>query len=129
MIGIFLQVLRSKDMNMPEDKVIEEREPIEESQEENDSERDYESEAKEMGWRPQAQYKGDPEKWVDAQEFVERGEHILPILKANTNKLRSELLTRDQEVAKLRASMDESDKAIRVLRKHYDENNERELEK
>lgn len=114
-------------MNMPEDKVIEEQEPIEESQEENDSERDYESEAKEMGWRPQEQYKGDPEKWVDAQEFVERGEHILPILKANTNKLRSELLTRDQEVAKLRASVEASDKAIRVLRKHYEENQEREL--
>lgn len=90
--------------------------------------RDYENEAREMGWQPQEKYKGDPGKWVDAQEFVERGEHILPILKANTNKLRSELLTRDQELAKLRTSVEASDKAIKAMRKHYQESQQRERE-
>lgn len=94
--------------------------------EQQQDERNYEDEASEMGWRPQDQFKGDPDKWVDAKEFVERGEHILPILKANTNKLRAELLTRDQELAKLRASVEASDKAIKVMRKHYQETQARE---
>ena len=34
----------------------------------------YESTAREMGWRPKEEWEGDPEKWRDAKEFVERGE-------------------------------------------------------
>jgi len=26
------------------------------------------------GWRPKEEYQGDPEKWVDAAEFLRRGE-------------------------------------------------------
>lgn len=34
----------------------------------------YEVDAREMGWRPKDEWEGDPEKWRDAKEFVERGE-------------------------------------------------------
>ena len=34
----------------------------------------YEGEAREMGWRPKEEWQGEPEKWRDAKEFVERGE-------------------------------------------------------
>lgn len=34
----------------------------------------YEVDAREMGWRPKEEWEGDPEKWRDAKEFVERGE-------------------------------------------------------
>ena len=34
----------------------------------------YEVSAREMGWRPKDEWEGDPEKWRDAKEFVERGE-------------------------------------------------------
>lgn len=34
----------------------------------------YESAAREQGWVPKEEYQGDPEKWRDAKEFVERGE-------------------------------------------------------
>ena len=34
----------------------------------------YENEAREMGWRPKDVWEGDPDKWRDAKEFVERGE-------------------------------------------------------
>jgi len=37
-------------------------------------ENSYETQAKEQGWRPKEEYEGDPEKWRDAKEFVERGE-------------------------------------------------------
>jgi hypothetical protein len=64
----------------------------------------YEAEASKMGWRPQEQFKGSPEKWVDAQTFVERGEQILPIVKAELKKTRAELAevrTAAQEFYKL----------------------------
>lgn len=34
----------------------------------------YEDLAKAQGWVPKEEYQGDPEKWRDAKEFVERGE-------------------------------------------------------
>ena len=32
-----------------------------------------ENEAREMGWTDKDGFKGDPEKWVDAATFVDRG--------------------------------------------------------
>lgn len=47
-----------------------------------ETERDYEAEARAMGWVPEEEFKGDkkPKKFLPAEEFVERGEHIIPIL-------------------------------------------------
>lgn len=33
-----------------------------------------EAQARSAGWRPKEEYQGDPEKWVDAGEFVRRGQ-------------------------------------------------------
>lgn len=62
--------------------------------------------AREMGWRPQEEYTGNPDKWVDAAEYVERGEKILPILQADRDRLRRELAKRDQKVQGLQTRLD-----------------------
>jgi len=49
---------------------------------------ELEAKAKEQGWAPKEEWRGDPDKWVDAQEFVERGETILPIVNAQLKKER-----------------------------------------
>ncbi len=54
-------------------------------------ERNYEQEARQEGWRPQEEWKGDPEKWVDAETFVERGEKISGILKSKVERLEQRL--------------------------------------
>lgn len=36
---------------------------------------DHESTARLLGWRPKEEFKGDPDKWVPASDFVERGLH------------------------------------------------------
>jgi len=56
-----------------------------------------EQEAKEVGWRPQEEFQGDPEKWVDAAEFLRRGETMLPILRGNLRDLKKELKDRDRK--------------------------------
>ncbi len=79
------------------------------------------AQAKEMGWVPKEEYRGDQKNWRDAGEFVERGEHILPIVQATVKKLKAELLTRDSEVASLKKAVESSQVAIKALQKSYTE--------
>lgn len=61
------------------------------SSQDSASERNWESEAKEMGWVPLDQFKGDPDKWRPADEFVRRGEDILPIVRSQNAKLHNDI--------------------------------------
>lgn len=45
-----------------------------------------EAEAAKMGWTPKEQFKGDPAKWRPADEFVERGKNMLPIVQATVKR-------------------------------------------
>lgn len=94
---------------------------------ENVEERDYEAEAQDMGWVPEDKFKGQKGQWVDAKTFVEKGEHILPIIKATRDKLRQENLTKDKEIANLRKTVEDSQKAIRALQKAHTEETDRRV--
>ena len=87
-----------------------------------------EVEAREMGWCPEAEWKGSKGKWLDAKTFVDRGNQILPILRANNLKMKEELLTRDKDLATLKESLGIAQKAIATLRKGYNESTKREVE-
>lgn len=52
---------------------------------------EIEEKARKMGWTPKNEFKGDPAKWRDAAEFVERGENMLPILRKTVEKQQAEL--------------------------------------
>ena len=52
---------------------------------------DYEKEARAMGWVEKEEFRDDPEKWVDAKTFVEKGKNIMPILKENLDRALSKL--------------------------------------
>lgn len=54
-------------------------------------ERDYEHDAQQEGWRPKEEWQGNPEQWVDAKTFVERGEKIAGILKKKVDSLEQRL--------------------------------------
>lgn len=70
-------------------------------------ERNFEQEARSEGWKPLEKFKGDPGKWIDAEEFVKRGENILPLVNAKNEKLRNELDQQKQTITEMRAAMDE----------------------
>lgn len=53
----------------------------------DDTTNDVESEAREMGWAPQDEFRGDKAKWVDATTFVEHGRKVMPILKKNNQEM------------------------------------------
>lgn len=63
--------------------------------------------AREMGWRPKEEFKGDEGKWVDAETFVKRGEEILPIVKANAKRDREALEKAQAEIADMKKSFAE----------------------
>jgi hypothetical protein len=57
----------------------------------NDAPRDFDSEAKQHGWTPKDDFKGDPAKWVDAETFVKRADEVMPFLKKQNGSLKREL--------------------------------------
>ena len=68
---------------------------------------DYEKEASAEGWAPREDWKGDPEKWVDAEEFVRRGEEILPIVNAKNRKLTEQVEALKGDVENLKKGSSE----------------------
>ena len=87
-----------------------------------------EQEARNMGWRPQEEFHGPQDAWVDAEEFVERGKHILPILTQNNRRLQSELSARDQKISGLQTALIENQEAVKALQEHYKESTKRAVE-
>ena len=79
------------------------------------------AEAKTMGWVPEEEFKGPKENWIDADEFVEKGRHVMPILLANNKRLQQELLTRTQKIDTLLAEVTNTKAGVAVLEKHYQE--------
>lgn len=65
-----------------------------------------EARARDLGWVPKEEFRGDPTVWRDADEFVRRGEEVLPIVRSNLQKseqkvrqLEQQLAQRDREYA------------------------------
>lgn len=87
-----------------------------------------EQEARVMGWVPEDEFKGKKDQWVDAEEFLERGRHVMPILLQNNKRLTKELLQRDKKIGNLEASLASTQTAIEKLEKHYTEANKRAVE-
>ena len=50
-----------------------------------------EERARLQGWVPKDEFRGDPDKWKTAEDFLEWGEKIVPIQKERTIALESKL--------------------------------------
>ena len=85
--------------------------------------------ARAMGWKPQEEFRGDTSKWVDAETFVSRGEHFLPIIKADRDRAQAaadDLRGRLDETNRLLAASQES---IEELKKFHTADTERQVAK
>jgi len=56
--------------------------------------------ARKQGWTPKEEFKGEEERWVDAETFVERGKEINSILRKNNERLEEKLERMDASVKK-----------------------------
>lgn len=81
-----------------------------------------EDRARDMGWRPKEEFKGDESRWVDADTFVKKGEEILPIIKANAKKTEAERDALKVEMAALK-------KDVADFRKYHTQTEKRAYER
>lgn len=68
---------------------------------------DYEKEARQQNWVPKEEFRGNPDDWIEAKDFVERGKQINPILRANNERLLRELNQTKAQMDDLRATAEE----------------------
>lgn len=86
-----------------------------------------EGEAKALGWVPKEEFRGNPEKWVDADSFVERGKSIMPILRKNNEKLLSDVNQLRGELGTLKSALVASTEAIEALKSFHGEETKRQV--
>jgi hypothetical protein len=79
--------------------------------------------AKEMGWIPREQYHGADKDFVDAPEFVSRGEKLMPILKANNRKLNTTVKQQGIQIQNLSTQLTEAQRAIAEFSKQNAQSN------
>jgi hypothetical protein len=75
-----------------------------------------EARAREMGWKPLAEYRGPPGKWQPAADFIRRGEDILPIVRDQNRRLTERVGKLEGEISGLRLTSEEQLKVIKELR-------------
>jgi uncharacterized protein (UPF0335 family) len=75
-----------------------------------------EARAREMGWKPLAEYRGPPGKWQPAADFIDRGENILPIVRDQNRRLAERVGKLESEIGGLRTTAQEQLQIIKDLR-------------
>jgi hypothetical protein len=63
-----------------------------------------EARARRLGWVAKDEFRGDPEHWRDADEFLKRGETILPLALRNNDRLQRRLDTLETELRETKES-------------------------
>lgn len=63
---------------------------------------DSEREARNLGWVDKEEFKGDPSKWRPAEEFLDRGKRILPIVLKDNERLQRNLDRVKDQLAEVR---------------------------
>lgn len=80
------------------------------------SQEDIQRQATDMGWLPKDQWKGNPNTWVDAGEFVKRGETFIPFLQHDRKKLKGELDAEKQARQRLETELRETRESVEGLK-------------
>lgn len=71
------------------------------------------SAASARGWVPKKHFKGDPEKWIDADKFLERAENELPLVKARNKKLEKQVSDLTALVGRVvKSNKEQQDRAV-----------------
>jgi hypothetical protein len=94
----------------------------------SDAPQEVQTEARKLGWRPLEQFKGDPEKWVDAEEFVERGKTVLPLVKAANGRLTQELSTANEKIGTMAEQLAALQGTVKALQSNYSKQTEKAVE-
>jgi hypothetical protein len=73
------------------------------------------TQAKEHGWIPQEEFKGDPGKWADADVFLERAETFIPFLNKAKRNLETQLSQERAQREKLQQQLEDTKRSVQTL--------------
>lgn len=114
---------------MAEEQQLEERVGmLEQGEEAPPANAEAETKARELGWVPEDEFRGDKAKWKPAEEFLDYADHMLPILRENNRKLTQKISAKDQEFAKLQTTVAEQTKILKALEADADTRAEESIE-
>lgn len=85
------------------------------------------SEAKSLGWAPKEEWRGAPEKWVDADEFLKRGLGIHHLRDSN-KKLESTLSQVTGRLSSMEQALKAANATIQALEESHDEDTKAQVE-
>jgi hypothetical protein len=83
---------------------------------------DAETKARRLGWVPKEEFRGDPDKHRSAEEFLRRGEEILPILQRDNKRLH-------ENFGKVEKELKETRETLQSFAEFTQKNAEREYKK
>lgn len=76
---------------------------------------EVQAKAEKMGWIPPSRYRGEAERFVDAEEYVARGEQVLPIVRAQNQRLQGELEALKASQAETQAALARATAALEEI--------------
>jgi len=76
------------------------------TEEQTKPENDVEGRARNMGWVDEDSFRGSPDLWVSAEEFVRRGENEIPIMRERLRAMDSNLNKSNLERTRLEGKID-----------------------
>lgn len=74
-----------------------------------------EQRARDLGWSPRDQWRGPLSAWIDAPEFVQRGEQIMPILRNNLRASEGKISSLEAQLKKQSLQLQAANESIQVL--------------
>lgn len=77
---------------------------------------DVEARARRMGWRPKEEFRGPPDRWSSAEDFIARGENELPILRERNRNLDRQLEETGRTVTELKTRMEQTGEVLSSMR-------------
>jgi hypothetical protein len=75
--------------------------------------------AEELGWIPPSRFHGDPDRFVDADIYIKRGEEVLPIVREQNKRLHTELNALKSEAAATKAALKAAQTAIESIEERH----------
>lgn len=77
--------------------------------------------ARSMGWVSKEEFKGNEAKWIDADEFVENGQKVLPILRKNNQMLMQSTNALSNEIQALKDQLKARDGELESFQEFHKE--------
>lgn len=90
---------------------------------------ELQAKAEKMGWIPPSRYRGEAERFVDAEEYVARGEQVLPIVRAQNQRLQTELEALKSSQAETQAALARATTALEEIEERHTVATQKAVEK